>query len=108
MLQTTVQAIRAVLQADPFIPPHERAALVATIRRGSADTTANNSEKYRAPRLIRRAEASERLSVSTRTIDALAAAGTLRRVRLPGRTRSAGFVEADIVALMSKAEGGAA
>jgi hypothetical protein len=53
-----------------------------------------------APRIIRRAETARRLARSPRAVDRLAAAGFLRRVILPGRTRGAGFVESDVCALL--------
>jgi predicted DNA-binding transcriptional regulator AlpA len=54
-----------------------------------------------APRLLRRREVAERLSRSERAVDRLAAEGTLRKIRLPGRARAAGFLEAEVVSLMA-------
>jgi len=42
-------------------------------------------------RIIRRAEAARLLARTTRAVDMLARGGVLKRVRLPGRTRGAGF-----------------
>ena len=52
-------------------------------------------------RIVRRIEAAERLSSSTRTLDKLAAAGVLPRRKLPGHVRSSGFLASDIEALFA-------
>ena len=52
------------------------------------------------PRLIRRAEAARILSRSTRAIDRLTVEGILHKIRLPGRSRAAGFCLSDIQALL--------
>jgi hypothetical protein len=41
------------------------------------------------------------MCLSTRSLDNLAASGVLPKVRLPGRTRAAGFREADVNALIN-------
>jgi hypothetical protein len=43
------------------------------------------------------------LGRSLRSIDQLAASGALKRRVLPGRTRAAGFLETDILALLERA-----
>jgi len=52
-------------------------------------------------RIIRRREVASRLSVSLRTVDKLAKAGTLHKRTFPGRCRASGFLEADVVALLT-------
>lgn len=51
-------------------------------------------------RIMRRAEASKVLGRSTRAIDLLAKQGHLKKVHFPGRTRSGGFLAADVFALI--------
>ena len=53
------------------------------------------------PRLVRRKDAAKMLARSERAIDLLAQQGHLKRFRLPGRDRGAGFLESDILALLS-------
>lgn len=101
MLPTTADVVRAALKADPTVSPADRGRLLAALRNGNA-TPAPAAPT--GPRLLRRKEAAGLLSVSLRTLDSLAAAGTLPRVTLPGRRRGAGFREADVRALI---EGGA-
>jgi len=52
--------------------------------------------EVRADRILRRAECARRLGVTPRTIDNLARSGALYRIRLPGRSRGAGFRERDV------------
>jgi hypothetical protein len=47
-------------------------------------------------RLIRRAEVARRLSYCLRTVDKLAAAGILKKHKLPGRVRASGFLASDV------------
>ncbi len=54
-------------------------------------------------RLIRRAEAAQRLGRTLRFVDRLAADGIIERVRIPGRKRACGFRESDVSRLI---EGG--
>ncbi|MDO9542935.1 MAG: hypothetical protein Q7J98_11530 [Kiritimatiellia bacterium] len=60
--------------------------------------------EVRADRLLRRGEVARRLGCTPRTVDALGRAGTLHRVRLPGRVRGAGFRESEIAALIGGAK----
>lgn len=101
MLQTTVDVCRAALKSDPTVTPADRGRLLALVRNGGATPPAPAAPT--GPRLLRRKEAAALLSVSLRTLDGLAAAGTLPRVTLPGRTRAAGFREADLRALIGGA-----
>ncbi len=54
-----------------------------------------------AERLLRRATVAARLGHSARFVDRLAADGVLRKIRLPGRARAAGFRESDLLALLA-------
>jgi hypothetical protein len=58
------------------------------------------------PRLLRRSEVAERLSVSLRTVDKLSEQGFLEKVRFPGRVRGSGFREGDVNVLLSAGHGG--
>jgi predicted DNA-binding transcriptional regulator AlpA len=102
MQPTTVDVIRAALRSDPTVTPADRGRLLALVRNGG---TATAPAAPTGPRLLRRTEAARMLACSLRTLDSLAAAGTLPRVTLPGRRRAAGFREADLQALI---EGGRA
>jgi len=62
------------------------------------------SEEVRPDRILRRAECARRMAVTPRTIDNLARTGALKRIRLPGRTRGAGFRERDIENLINAGE----
>lgn len=74
----------------------ERAELLATFAPTAPTATPSNTP----PRILRRAEVAQRLARSKRAVDRLAADGVLRKVRLPGRARAAGFLESDVVALI--------
>lgn len=93
-----MQIIRAALMADADVSADERARVIAFLR--SPPRPACEQSAPKIPRLIRRAEAAQRLSCSTRTVDKLSVNGLLRKCKLPGRVRAAGFRESDIEALI--------
>jgi len=99
MLNTTHDAVKAVLKADPSISVVERNQLLFALRNGP-HTSKSETATERVARIIRRAEAARRLSCSLRTVDKLAASGALMKRKLPGRKRAAGFLESDVNALL--------
>lgn len=100
MLSTTLDIIRVSLKADPTVSATERARLLAVLRTGAAAPTATPPPpSSNGPRLLRRAEVATRLSICLRTVDNL----PLRKIKLPGRKRAAGFLESDVNALMEQA-----
>ena len=102
MLQTTIEAIRSIVRADPSVTPQERARILDSIRNhGKAETSKTTPN---APRILRRDTVAERLGCTVRQVDNLAREGTLRRVVMPGRTRAAGFRESDVMALIAGGE----
>ena len=99
MLDTTQDAVKAMLRADPSLTPSERNRILATIRnhgRASEPATPTAQE----PRIIRRADAARRLGCSLRAVDNWTRAGILRKITLPGRVRAAGFRESEIVSVI--------
>lgn len=105
MLDSTLSAIGSIFKTDPSITVQTRAKLLAILRSGG-----DLPERAEAPtceRIVRRKAAANRLGISTRAIDYLAAQGILHKRHLPGRKRACGFLESDLVALMTGAKGGA-
>jgi hypothetical protein len=101
MLPTTYDAVKAVLKADQSILVAERNQMLAALRNGgSVAKPPVQSTLETAPRLLRRAEVARRLSISLRTVDKL----PLKKFRLPGRSRSAGFLESDVNELLTGRE----
>lgn len=101
MLDTTQDAVKAMLRADPSVTPTDRNRILTTLRNhGKAEQQPNPPES----RLIRRAEAARRLGVSLRAVDNWARAGILSKVKLPGRVRCCGFRAADVDALIEGRE----
>ena len=100
MLKSTKQVISAATKADPSMSTAERAKLLTLLRTG--DDQAAPTED--SPKLLRRQKAAERLGCCLRTIDNLARQGVLRKRVFPGRKRAAGFLEADITALVKGAD----
>ena len=102
MLPTTLQAIRSILTADPSVNPVERNRLVTLLRHGPPTEERNTAPVAPAKVcLIRRHEVAERLSVSLRTVDSLAQSGTLHKRTFPGRVRASGFLESEVVDLLT-------
>lgn len=101
LLPTTIDVIRAALKGDPNPSPAERIRLLAMIRAGATVVNPPDSRLDAGPRIIRRKEAARRLACCLRVIDRLAQEGKLKRVKLPGRVRGAGFLETDVNSLLS-------
>ena len=104
MLVTTIELLRAGLRADPTITPAKRARLVAMLRNGDDESLKPNAVPVVRQRCIRRDEVARLLAVSLRTVDKLAASGILKKLKLPGRTRSCGFLESDVLALITQSK----
>jgi len=98
MKKATLEIIRACLLADPEITPDQRTRYIAILRSPIVPT--QTPQVITAPKLIKRAEAANRLGYSTRMVDKLAASGVLHKCKLPGRARAAGFLESDVDALI--------
>ncbi len=109
MLATTLDVIKAGLKSDPTVTPRDRTKILATLRSGPGTATINLTEPHEASqqriqRIVRRAEAARMYGCSLRLVDRLAAQGVLKKVRLPGRKRGAGFLESDLLAVMAGKE----
>ena len=98
MLQTTKQALTAILSADPSITTETRKGLLAALANP-------NVAKNEIPRVLSREECGRVLGVSAKRIDQLARAGHLKRVSAPGTKRAIGILETSLRAFV---EGGAA
>ena len=100
MQSSTLEVIRAVLKADRTVAPQEQTRLLALLRTPAPQASApvHSAE----PRLIRRAETARRLACSLRTVDKLAADGFLKKCKLPGRVRAAGFLASDVDKLIAE------
>ena len=98
MLNTTIDAIRAVLRMDPTVSTPERVKILYRLRRGELP---KRPETPAVARLLRREAVAERLCCSLRMVDHLAVQGILRRVTFPGRKRAGGFREVDVEALIN-------
>jgi len=103
MLDTTVQIVKSAFKGDPTISPRDRAQLLASLRKGPESGKANpaESDTPSATRIVRRRQAAEMYGCSLRLIDRLAAQGILRKVRLPGRRRGAGFLQSELLAVIA-------
>ena len=100
LLQSTVDIIRSALRADPHACPADRARLLAVVRTGGGPQP-KTAPPETGPRILARAEVARRLAKTTRFVDRLAQQGVLKKVRLPGRVRAAGFLESDVNALLA-------
>ena len=106
MLETTIQIIKSGLKADPSVTPHDRAKIIAAVRNGpdAEKPDRDQARKQALPRIVRRSEAAQMYGCSLRLIDRLAEQGVLRKIRLPGRQRGAGFLESDLLAVIAGKE----
>ncbi len=106
MLPTTVDAVKALLKADPSLTPADRALILGKIRNHGRLSADGPRTERQGVRILTRTEVAKRFDRSLRFVDKLATEGVLRRVTLPGRVRACGYREADVEGLLS-AEGGA-
>ena len=97
MLHSTYETTKALLKTDSSISPQERSKILKLIQQGGESPALQSKEP---PRLLRRKEAAERLSISLRTLDQWARDGLLTKVILPGKTRACGFSSDAIDALV--------
>ncbi len=99
MLPSTLEIVRSALRADPSLSVAERTELLRRLKEGP--TGPSPAAVVAAdPRLVRRGEAARRLACSVRTVDRLARIGALRRRKLPGRVRGAGFLVSELDGLI--------
>jgi len=99
MLATTFKIVRSGLESDPSLTPADRTRIMALVRDGATPRTKLESPPPDpSPRLLRRAEVARRLSCSLRTVDNL----PIKKIKLPGRKRAAGFLECDVNRLLSQ------
>jgi hypothetical protein len=96
MLATTIKIVRSGLESDPSLSASDRTRLMAVLRNGVTPHKPDCPPPDNPPRLLRRAEVARRLSCSLRTVDKL----PIKKVKLPGRQRAAGFLEGDVNALI--------
>jgi len=104
MLPTTIDAIKAILRADPTVIPADRALIMAAIRNHGRESIKPKAVSLPESRILKRAEVAKRLSCSVRTIDNIAKQGVVQKVTLPGRKRAWGFRLADIERLIASGE----
>ena len=86
MLQTTLQAIKAILQTDPTVSGDERLQLLKSLQYGTIP------KQDSGDRVLSRAEVASMLGgKSLRFVDYLASEGKIRKVQLKGKQRGIGF-----------------
>ncbi len=101
MLPTTLDAVKALLKADPALTPADRTRIVASVRNHGREVEKKQNDGPPEKRILTRREVARRFNRSLRFVDNLAKDGTLRRVTLPGRKRACGFRAEDVERLMS-------
>ena len=97
MEKCTREVCRSVIKADQSMTIEQRNRLLAVLN--NPEILDNKSAPVE-PRLLRRAEAAHRLGIGLRALDGLCRGGALPKVKLPGRIRSCGVREADLLALI--------
>ncbi len=100
MLNTTFDAVKALLKADPTLTSADRARIVERVRNHGRAIESNQKNVKQENRILLRGEVARRFNRSLRFVDHLAKAGTLRRVKLPGRKRACGFLAEEVERLM--------
>jgi len=104
MLPTTMEAMKALLKADPAVTPVDRQRIVETLRNHGRQLQTPRAPATRDKRILSRLDVAQRFNRSLRFVDHLAKTGTLRRVMLPGRQRACGFLAEEVERLMDGEE----
>ena len=99
MLQTTIDAVKAILAADPSVNAEDRKALAEALKKGPGAVAVHD-------RVLRRPEAASRLGVGVKALDVWKRRGVLAPVTIPGSSRALGFRESDVEALIAGKGGG--
>jgi len=100
MLPTTIEAITAILKADATVTPNERVTMIALLKEHGRTGQTGNTVALLERRILRRVDVARILACSTRAVDYMASQGILRKVVLPGRKRSRGFVSVEVDRLL--------
>lgn len=100
MLSTTIEATKAIFKADHTISTEERAEILRIIRGGGRRLLQSSGRVVGEDRIIPRKAVASLFNRTTRAVDKWAREGLLTRVKLPGRKRSVGFRESEVIALM--------
>lgn len=87
MLETTIDAVRSILKADPTLTPQQRTEKIKLLREGIPQPESEPAP----PAIIKPIEAAKRTNRSVRAIHKLCAEGSLVKVKFPGRQRAAGI-----------------
>ncbi|MFZ4396556.1 MAG: hypothetical protein ACOYOU_13115 [Kiritimatiellia bacterium] len=96
--------MKALLKADPGLTPVDRQRIVATIRNHGKQPETPRATAAVERRILNRLDVAARFNRSLRFVDHLAKAGTLRRVKLPGRKRGCGFLAEEVERVMAGEE----
>jgi len=99
MLNTTYDALRAVLRADPTVGAADRNHKLALLR--TPDVPKSEPAAPTVQRILQRRETAQRFNRTLRYVDRLAQEGILKKVKLPGRKRAVGFREEDVNRLIA-------
>jgi hypothetical protein len=100
MLETTKNAIRAMLKADATLTADNRRDIINAIGTVGQPPPMFDAVAIAGANVVKRKEVAKMLGRSVRLVDMLAQTNALRRVKLPGRKRGCGFLLADVVALI--------
>lgn len=100
MLNTTVDAVRAILAADPSVTGDLRAKMIEALKQ-----TGKAGGGRAVDPIVRRLDAAQRLSVSVKTLDLWRRQGRVRAVSFGDGTRAVGFRASTLDAFLN---GGAA
>jgi hypothetical protein len=103
MLPTTVDAIRAILRADPTVTVDERSWILACVRSHGRQYR-NQQAKPPVKCMISTEEAAKRFGKSKRFVQLLADQGILHRVILPKHTRACGYYSEEVDRLLTPPE----
>ncbi len=106
MFNTTMDAIKALLRADPGLTPADRARILAMIRNHGKEPE-KAREVAAEKQILTREDVARKFHRSLRFVDGLGKGGVLRRVKMPGRIRACGFLAEEVERVMA-GEGGEA
>ncbi len=96
MQTATLDAVKAILGADPSLSPADRKSRLTLLKYGVLPQPKPADSATTVSRILQRKEVAARLSRSLRFVDLLCDTGVLKRVTAPGRQRAMGITEESV------------
>jgi len=100
MFPTTVDAIKAILRADPTVTMDERAWILSVVR-SHGRKVRNDRDQKLVRRVMSATEVASRFGKTKAFVQLLAKQGILHKVFIPGHARACGYYSEEVERLLT-------